>query len=162
MVNKSSQKFSAQSRIFIRCSDEVMKHFSLRKGIFFICFLYWTTQNFGSSSLQKHFLTFNDQGKTFKNLYFQNYCNTNQHNSIDNVTWCPTETIDIRLILFPVFELTVASHQRVTVKKVCRSQGRPDIYTWWPHSGRLTREGWSQTIGWDPKAEVGTPSRQRK
>ena len=23
-------------------------------------------------------------------------------------------------------------------------------------------EGWSQMIGWDPKTEVGTPSRQRK
>ena len=32
------------------------------------------------------------------------------------VTWSPTETIEIRLILFPVFELTVASHQRMTVK----------------------------------------------
>ena len=78
------------------------------------------------------------------------------------VTWCPTETIEIRLILFPVFELTVASHQRVTVKKEYGSQGRPDVYTWWPHSGCLTWEGRSQMIGWDPKTEVGTPSRQRK
>ena len=38
------------------------------------------------------------------------------------VMWCPTEMIEIRLILFPVFELTVASRQRVTVKKECRSQ----------------------------------------
>ena len=61
-----------------------------------------------------------------------------------------------------LFELTVASHQRMTVKKEYGSEGRPDVYTWWPHSGRLTREGRSQTIGWDPKTEVGTPSRQRK
>ena len=60
------------------------------------------------------------------------------------------------------FELTVASHQRMTVKKEYGSQARPDVYTWWPYSGRLTREGRNQTIGWDPKTEVGTPSRQRK
>ena len=41
-----------------------------------------------------------------------------------------------------VFELTVASRQRMTVKKECGSQWRPtDVCTWWPHSGRLTREG---------------------
>ena len=40
-----------------------------------------------------------------------------------------------------VFELTVASRQRMTVKKECGSQWRPDVGTWWPHSGRLTREG---------------------
>ena len=32
------------------------------------------------------------------------------------VTWFPTETIEIRLLLSNVFELTVASHQRMTVK----------------------------------------------
>ena len=36
----------------------------------------------------------------------------------------------MRLILFPVFELTVASRQRMTVKKEYGSQGRPDVYTW--------------------------------
>ena len=53
-------------------------------------------------------------------------------NSLDEatVTWSPTETIEIRLILFPVFELTVASRQRMTVKKEYGSQGRPDVYTW--------------------------------
>ena len=30
--------------------------------------------------------------------------------------WSPTETIEISLILFPVFELTVASRQRMAVK----------------------------------------------
>ena len=60
------------------------------------------------------------------------------------------------------FELTVASRQRMTVKKEYGSQGRPDVYTWWPHSGHLAREGRSQTIGWDPKTEVETPSCQRK
>ena len=41
-----------------------------------------------------------------------------------------------------VFELTVASRQRMTVQKECGSQWRPtDVCTWWPHSGRLTREG---------------------
>ena len=54
-----------------------------------------------------------------------------------------------------LFELTVAGYQRMTVKKEYGSQGRPDVYTWWPHSGRLTLEGRSQTIGWDPKTEVG-------
>ena len=29
-----------------------------------------------------------------------------------------------------LFELTVASHQRMTVKKEYGSQGRPDVYTW--------------------------------
>ena len=83
-----------------------------------------------------------------------------------SVTWCPTETIEIRLILFPVFELTVANRQRVTVKKECRSQrGYQQMLV----LGNLTQvaghqgEGErSQMIGWDPKTEVGTPSRQRK
>ena len=65
-----------------------------------------------------------------------------------------------------LFELTVASHQRVTVKKECRSQrGDPQMFI----LGDLTRVAWqgkegerSQMIGWDPKTEVGTPSRQRK
>ena len=39
------------------------------------------------------------------------------------------------------FELTVASRQRMTVKKECGSQWKPNVFTWWPHSGRLTREG---------------------
>ena len=64
-----------------------------------------------------------------------------------------------------LFELTVASHQRVTVKKECRSQrGDPQMFI----LGDLTRVAWqgkegerSQMIGWDPKTEVGTPSRQR-
>ena len=65
-----------------------------------------------------------------------------------------------------VFELTVASRQRMTVKKECRSQrGDPQMFILCD----LTRVSWhgkeegrSQTIGWDPKTEVGTPSRQRK
>ena len=61
-----------------------------------------------------------------------------------------------------LFELTIASHQRMTVKKEYGSQGRPDVYTWWPHSGRLTREGRSQTIGWDPKTEVAPSFRHQK
>ena len=81
---------------------------------------------------------------------------------LTSVPWSPTETIEKRSILFLVFELTVASRQRMTVKKEYGSLERPDVYTWWPHSGRLTREGRSQTIGWDPKTEVGTTSRQRK
>ena len=75
------------------------------------------------------------------------------------------------------FELTVASRQRMTVKKEYGSQGRPDVYTGWPDGKRMGL-GWhlvalkkspdqgeeerSQMIGWDPKTEVGTPSRQRK
>ena len=81
------------------------------------------------------------------------------------VTWSPTETIKMRLILFPVFELTVASRQRMTVKKECRSRGDQQMLV----LGNLTRAAWhqkeegrSQTIGWDPKTEVGTPSRRRK
>ena len=37
------------------------------------------------------------------------------------VTWCPTEKIEIRLLLFPVRELTVASRQ----SKECGSEWRP-------------------------------------
>ena len=82
------------------------------------------------------------------------------------VTWYPTVTIEIRLILFPVFELTVASRQRMTVKKEYRSQrGYQQMLV----LGNLTQvaghqgEGErSQMIGWDPKTEVETPSRKRK
>ena len=64
------------------------------------------------------------------------------------------------------FEWTVASRQRVTVKKECRSQrGYQQMLV----LGNLTQvtghqeeEERSQMIGWDPKTEVGTPSRQRK
>ena len=42
------------------------------------------------------------------------------------VTWCPTEKIETRLLLFPERELTVASRQN----KECGSEGRPtDVYT---------------------------------
>ena len=37
------------------------------------------------------------------------------------VTWCPTEKIEIRLLLSPVRELTVASRQ----SKECESKWRP-------------------------------------
>ncbi len=54
------------------------------------------------------------------------------------VTWCPTEKIEIRLLLFPVRELTIASRQ----SKECGSEWRPtDVGTLGTHSGRLTREG---------------------
>ena len=64
------------------------------------------------------------------------------------------------------FEWTVASRQRVTVKKEYRSQrGYQQMLV----LGNLTQvaghqeeEERSQMIGWDPKTEVGTPSRQRK
>ena len=64
------------------------------------------------------------------------------------------------------FELTVASRQRMTVKKECRSHRGDQMLV----LGNLTRvarhrngEGErSQMIGWDPKTKVGTPSRQGK
>ena len=64
------------------------------------------------------------------------------------------------------FEWTVASRQRVTVKKECWSQrGYQQMLV----LGNLTQvaghqeeEERSQMIGWDPKTEVETPSRQRK
>ena len=40
---------------------------------------------------------------------------------IQTVTWCPTEKIEIRLLLFPVRALTVASRQ----SKECGSEWRP-------------------------------------
>ena len=63
-----------------------------------------------------------------------------------------------------VFELTVASRQRMTVKKECGSQWRPDVCTWGPHSGRLTREGRREKPNdWlGPQTKVETPSGQQK
>ena len=58
-----------------------------------------------------------------------------------------------------LFELTVASHQRMTVKKECGSQVLGDLPRIAWHEKEEER---SQMIGWDPKTEVGTPSRQRK
>ena len=43
------------------------------------------------------------------------------HRYIYIVTWCPTEKKEIRLPLFPVDELTVASRQ----SKECGSERRP-------------------------------------
>ena len=58
-----------------------------------------------------------------------------------------------------MFELTVASCQRMTVKKECGTQVLGDLTrVAWPRN----EEERSQMIGWDPKTEVGTPSRQRK
>ena len=65
------------------------------------------------------------------------------------------------------FELTVASRQRMTVKKECRLQrGYQQMLV----LGNLTQvaghqggEGErSQMIGWDPKTEVAPSSRRRK
>ena len=53
----------------------------------------------------------------------------------------------------------------MTVKKECGSRGDQQMLV----LGNLTQVAWhrkeegrSQTIGWDPKTEVGTPSRQGK
>ena len=53
----------------------------------------------------------------------------------------------------------------MTVKKEYGSRGDQQTLV----LGNLTRVAWhrkeegrSQTIGWDPKTEVGTPSRQRE
>ena len=103
---------------------------------------------------------------------YKTLTHTRAHTHTHIVTWCPTGTIEIRLILFPVFELTVASRQRMTVKKECGSRGDQQMLvlgnlTWMtssspkksPDQGEEER---SQVIGWDPKTEVAPSSRQRK
>ena len=80
---------------------------------------------------------------------------------VGSVTWCPTEKIEIRLLLFTVHELTVASRQS---KNVDQSGDQQMLVLC-----DLTRvachgkeEGRSQMIGWDPKTEMAPSSRQRQ
>ena len=85
-----------------------------------------------------------------------------------SVTWYPTETIEIRLILSSRLNEQWRPVKKVTVKKECRSQrGYQQVLVLSnlrsPDTGR-GEEGRSQMIGWGPKTEVApfSPSAKKK
>ena len=88
-------------------------------------------------------------------IYMYMYCHVISHGDDRN---------KINTIL--PLEWTVASRQRATVKKECRSQRRYQqmlvLSNLTQVAGHQEEGGRSQVIGWDPKTEVGTPSRQQK
>ena len=88
---------------------------------------------------------------------------------LTSVTWCPTEKIEIRLLLFPMRKLTVASRQ----SKECGSEWRPtDVGTLWPHSEvapssrlRKKKEKRKLVVGqgsWRTELKPSTPGKRRR